>query len=168
MCGDGLLHYLIFCVEVHESFRGSCHRVHGSFHGNTIPEASTEAFATAFMEVASTKASTFISRRSILARLFQGWRIRILRSHFNGMGWAHLGCVRDGDGTGSWNAFHQWGSHVNPRKPRWDGMGLDETNGSHGGGTPLGLCHWQCGIVREIQYGTTRPQQPTPNEEQTI
>ena len=29
-------------------------------------------------------------------------------------------------------------------------------------------CHGQCGIVREIQYGTTRPQQPTPNEKQTI
>ena len=30
------------------------------------------------------------------------------------------------------------------------------------------LCHWQCGIVREIQYGTKRPQQPAPNEKQTI
>ena len=46
----------------------------------------------------------------------------------------------------------------------WDGMRLI----CHDGGTPLGLCHWQCGIVREIQYGTTRPQQPTLNEKQTI
>ena len=49
-----------------------------------------------------------------------------------------------------------------------DGMGWDETNVSHGGGTPQGLCRWQCEIVREIQYGTTRPQQPTPNEKYTI
>ena len=94
--------------------------------------------------------------------------VRILRSHFNGMGWAHLGCMRDGDGTRSWDAFHQWGPHGNPQKPRWDGMGWDETNVSHLGGTPLGLCHWQCGMVREIQHGTTRPQQPNPNEKQTI
>ena len=59
------------------------------------------------------------------------------------------------------------GDHMGIRKNR-DGMGWDEANVSHGEGTPLGLCHWRCGIVREIQYGTTRPQQPTPNEEQTI
>ena len=33
---------LVFCVEVHESFRGSFHRFHGSFHGKKIPEASTD------------------------------------------------------------------------------------------------------------------------------
>ena len=60
------------------------------------------------------------------------------------------------------------GDHMVIHKNR-DGMGWDETNVSHGGGTPLGLlCHWQCGIVREIQHGTTRPQQPTLNEKQTI
>ena len=47
----------------------------------------------------------------------------------------------------------------------WDGMRLMCHTG---GGTPLGLCHWQCGIVREIQYGTTRPQQQTPQEKQTM
>ena len=33
---------LVFCVEVHESFRGSFHRFHGSFHGKKIPEACTD------------------------------------------------------------------------------------------------------------------------------
>ena len=59
------------------------------------------------------------------------------------------------------------GDHLGIHKNR-DGMGWYETNVSHGGGTPLGQCHWQCGIVREIPYATTRPQQPTPNEKQTI
>ena len=49
--------------------------------------------------------------------------VGILRPHFNGMGWAHLGCMWDGDGTGSWDAFHQWGSHGNPQKKIRDGMG---------------------------------------------
>ena len=67
---------LVFRVEVHESFRGSFHRFHGifhesfrgsfresfhgrygSFHGKKMPQASTEAFAKASMEVASTEAS---------------------------------------------------------------------------------------------------------------
>ena len=49
--------------------------------------------------------------------------VRILRSHLNGMGWAHLGCMWDGDGTGSWDAFtlingDHMGIHEN-----LDGMG---------------------------------------------
>ena len=39
------------------------------------------------------------------------------------------------------------GDHMGIHKNR-DWMGWDETNVSHGGGTPLGLlCHWQCGIA---------------------
>ena len=67
---------MTFCVEVHESFRGSFHRFHGSFHGSNgslhesshgrygsfhgkkKPQASTEAFPKAPMEAASTKAFT--------------------------------------------------------------------------------------------------------------
>ena len=59
------------------------------------------------------------------------------------------------------------GDHMGIHKNR-DGIRWDETNVSHGGGTPLGLCRWQYGIVREIQYGATRPQQPTPNKKRTI
>ena len=83
------------------------------------------------------------------------------------MGWDGLTWVMwDGDGTEAGTPFIN-GDHMGIHKNR-DGMGWDETNVSHGGGTPLGLCHWQCGIVREIQYGATRPQQPTQNEKQTI
>ena len=82
------------------------------------------------------------------------------------MGWVHLGCMWDGMGREAGTPFAN-GDHMGIHKNR-GGMGWDETNVSHGRGTPLGLCHWQCGIVREIQYGNTRPQHPTPNEKQTI
>ena len=36
----------------------------------------------------------------------------------NGIRWAYLGCMLDGNGTGSLDAFHQWGAHGNPHKPR--------------------------------------------------
>ena len=54
---------LAFFVEVHESFRGSFHRFHGSFNGSygsvheKKTEASTKASAKASIEAAFTKAS---------------------------------------------------------------------------------------------------------------
>ena len=47
--------------------------------------------------------------------------VRLFRSYIIGMGWARLGYMWDGNGTGSWDSFPQWESI----KSRWDGMGRD-------------------------------------------
>ena len=87
--------------------------------------------------------------------------VRILRSHFNGMGWAQLGCMWDGDGTGSWDAFHQWGPQGNPQKTEmgWDGMIL--------------MCHtvggrrWDCVIGNVGLYVRSGTGHHVPNNQCT-